>query len=390
MTRLRDLGIQIGQLNTGARNAITDVTGVKVGHATVISDEGKIARTGVTVIRPRSTYVRTDPLFAGSATLNGNGEMTGLEWIRESGLLTTDIGLTGTHSVGTVRDALVGIDTAHPDFKNIWSLPVVGETSDRAFNSGNAQFVTREHVQGAYDSASEDVKEGSVGGGTGMQCHGFKGGIGTSSRQLSETDGGWTVGVLVQANHGTREDFRVDGRPVGRHDLLASVPVSGRTQPSPQPYGPPGSGSIIVIVATDAPLLPDHCRRLAIRAGLGIARVGGVITVQFLDHGVDGQGPVTDKGRMDLEVIRLDPAKEVRWRVKAGPQEWIGTDVTFSLSPADGQTVILFGHRNWSEAVEFTAHCSMKWATFLLSLRELVETGSGRPSPDDLKIDNWN
>lgn len=277
MTRLRDLGIQIGQLEPGARNAITDVAGVKVGHATVISDEGKVARTGVTVIRPRSTYVRTNPLFAGSATLNGNGEMTGLEWIRESGLLTTDIALTGTHSVGIVRDALVGIDTAHPDFKNIWSLPVVGETSDRAFNSGNAQFVTREDVQRAYDSATADVEEGSVGGGTGMQCHGFKGGIGTSSRQLAESDGGWTVGVLVQANHGMRQDFRVDGRPVGRHELLASVPASGRTQPNPESYGPPGSGSIIVVVATDAPLLPDHCRRLAIRAGLGIARVGGGI-----------------------------------------------------------------------------------------------------------------
>ena len=117
----------------------------------------------------------------------------------------------------------------------------------------------------------------------------------------------------------------------------------------------------------------------------GESTVGGVITVRFLDHGA-----VREKGRMDLEVIRLDPGKEVRWRVKAGPQEWVGTDVTFSLSQADGQTVIVFGHRNWREAVEFTAHCSMKWATFLLSLRELVERGSGRPSPDDLKIDNWN
>lgn len=126
------------------------------------------------------------------------------------------------------------------------------------------------------------------------------------------------------------------------------------------------------------------------RETTGDSRVGGVMTVRFLDHGADRQGPVTEKGRMDLEVIRLDPAKEVRWRVTAGPPEWIGTDVTFSLSQADGQTVMVFGHRNWREAVEFTAHCSMKWATFLLSLREFVETGRGRPSPDDLKIDNWN
>jgi uncharacterized protein YndB with AHSA1/START domain len=117
----------------------------------------------------------------------------------------------------------------------------------------------------------------------------------------------------------------------------------------------------------------------------GESKVGGVITVRFRDHGA-----AKEKGRMDLEVTRLDPGKEVRWRVKAGPQEWIGTEVTFSLSQADGQTVVVFGHRNWREAVEFTAHCSMKWATFLLSLRELVETGKGRPSPDDLKIDNWN
>ena len=126
------------------------------------------------------------------------------------------------------------------------------------------------------------------------------------------------------------------------------------------------------------------------RETTGESKVGGVITVRFLDHGVNGHGPVTEKGRMDLEVMRLEPGKEVCWRVKAGPQEWIGTDVTFSLALADGQTVVVFGHRNWREAVEFTAHCSMKWATFLLSLRELVERGSGRPSPDDLKIDNWN
>lgn len=126
------------------------------------------------------------------------------------------------------------------------------------------------------------------------------------------------------------------------------------------------------------------------RETTGESRVGGVITVRFLDHEEDGRGPVREKGRMDLEVVRLDPGTEVQWRVKAGPQEWIGTDVTFSLSRANGQTVVLFGHRNWREAVEFTAHCSMKWATFLLSLRDFVETGRGRPSPDDLKIDNWN
>ncbi len=126
------------------------------------------------------------------------------------------------------------------------------------------------------------------------------------------------------------------------------------------------------------------------RETTGTSRIGGLIRVRFLDHGRDGRGPVAEKGRADLEVIQLEPGKEVRWHVTAGPPEWIGTDVTFSLSEADGLTEVVFGHRNWREAVEFTAHCSMKWATFLLSLREYVERGTGRPSPDDVKIDNWN
>ncbi|MFF7196129.1 P1 family peptidase [Streptomyces sp. NPDC008079] len=277
MTRLRELGIEIGILPSGPRNAISDVSGVTVGHATVIRDDDVIARTGVTVIRPRPGHVRTHPLFAGCATLNGNGEMTGLEWVRESGLLTTDLALTGTHSVGVVRDSLVAIETAHDTFRNAFSLPVVGETADLAFNSGNAQFVTGEHVRAAYESASADVEEGSVGGGAGMVCHGFKGGIGTASRRLDASAGGWTVGVLVQANHGTRPDFRVDGRPVGRDARLAHVPLPARTQPGGDPPMPPGSGSIIVIVATDAPLLPGQCRRLATRASIGIGRVGGGI-----------------------------------------------------------------------------------------------------------------
>jgi D-aminopeptidase len=274
MTRLRDLGIHIGVLEPGPRNAISDVSGVTVGHTTVVRDDDVTARTGVTVIRPRPGYVRTKPLFAGSSTLNGNGEMTGLEWVRESGLLSTDIALTGTHSVGVVRDALVSLDASHPDFQVAFSVPVVGETSDLPFNSGTAQFVTAEDVLRAHRSASADVVEGSVGGGTGMRCHGFKGGIGTASRQLDEADGGWTVGVLVQANHGTKPDFRVDGRPVGMHPILNEDPPP--VTPSAPAY-PPGSGSVIVIVATDAPLLPDQCRRLAQRTSLGIGRVGGGI-----------------------------------------------------------------------------------------------------------------
>lgn len=276
MTRLRDLGIVIGTLGPGPRNSITDVDGVTVGHATVVHDEPQIARTGVTVIRPRPGSVRDEPLHAGASTLNGNGEMTGLEWIRESGLLTTTIGLTGTHSVGIVRDELAALDTDHPDVRRFWSMPVVGETSDRALNDGNAQFVTREHVRSAFAAASVDVAEGSVGGGTGMTSHGFKSGIGTASRRLAAEDGGWTVGVLVQSNYGTRADLRVDGRPVGRSALFSDIALPG-PKTGQEPDLPPGSGSIIVVVATDAPLLPGSCRRLAARAGLGIARMGGGI-----------------------------------------------------------------------------------------------------------------
>lgn len=155
---------------------------------------------------------------------------------------------------------------------------------------------------------------------------------------------------------------------------------------------------IIHRIAIDAPPA-DVYRALATVEGIagwwtretsGDARVGGVVQVRFMDHGKQGQGPVRERGRMDLEVVRLTSDEEVAWRVTAGPEEWIGTDVTFALEAVDGQTVLLFGHRRWREAVEFTAHCSMKWATFLLSLREFVETGAGRPSPHDLKIDNWN
>jgi D-aminopeptidase len=267
---LRDLDIAIGSLRPGPHNAITDVAGVRVGYSTLIAGDGDDAvRTGVTVITPRPGSARERPLFAAPSTLNGNGEMTGLEWVRESGLLTTTIGITGTHSVGAVQDALVTRDLESAPPGTAWSMPVVGETFDGLLNGPRSQHVRREHVFAALDSATDGpIAEGNVGGGTGMLAHGFKGGTGTSSRVLDPDDGGWTVGVLVQANYGRREDFRVDGVPVGRHPLLAPVPL-------PALPAPDGSGSIIVIVATDAPLLPDQCRRLATRAGLGIARVGG-------------------------------------------------------------------------------------------------------------------
>jgi D-aminopeptidase len=264
--RARELGIAVGTLPTGPLNAITDVPGVRVGHATLVA--GDAVRTGVTVVQPHEGSASTEPVFAGPHRLNGNGELTGLEWIRESGLLCSPVGLTNTSSVGVVRDALVAAEVAERA-DELWSLPVVGETWDGVLNDIAGMHVAAEHVRAALDSAAGGpVPEGNVGGGTGMICHGFKGGIGTSSRVV-EAVGGHVVGVLVQANYGRRERLRVDGVPVG-----AAIPASEVPLPGPDAAAP--GGSIIVLVATSAPLLPDQCRRLAQRAGLGIARMGGV------------------------------------------------------------------------------------------------------------------
>jgi D-aminopeptidase len=265
--RARDLGISIGSLPTGELNAITDVPGVRVGHETII--EGDSVRTGVTVLFPHEGYPWREPVFAGAHRLNGNGELTGLEWVRESGMLTSPVGLTNTHSVGVVHDALIAAEIEERDAGDeFWSLPVVGETWDGSLNDINGMHVRPEHVRAAIAAAQGGpVAEGSVGGGTGMICHEFKGGIGTSSRVVEEV-GGHVVGVLVQANYGRRDRLRVNGFPVGEEVPASAVPVPG------VPGATPG-GSIIVVVATTAPLLPGHCDRLAQRAGLGIARVGG-------------------------------------------------------------------------------------------------------------------
>jgi D-aminopeptidase len=276
--RARELGVAIGRLEPGRWNAITDVPGVRVGHTTLIEGEGPLAvgrgpvRTGVTVVLPHEGTIASEPPFAGSHVLNGNGEMTGLVWLEESGLLTSSIGLTNTHSVGVVRDALIQYEVNRhhgtPPFH--FNLPVVAETYDGWLSDINGMHVKPEHVFRALDTAaSGPVAEGCVGSGTGMICHGFKGGIGTASRVLSGAAGGWTVGVLVQANHGQRALLRIDGVPVGREIGGDEVPVPYRT-------APPGAGSIIVLIATDAPVLPTGCRRLAQRATIGIARAGGL------------------------------------------------------------------------------------------------------------------
>lgn len=280
MPRARALGITPGTGRPGPWNAITDVPGVRVGQVTLIAGDGPLdvgrgpVRTGVTVVVPRPEPVWQQPVFAGVHALNGNGELTGLAWLREAGLLMSPVAITSTHSVGVVRDGLIAAETAaRPAGDPFWRLPVVAETWDGVLNDINGGHLTGAHVQEALESASGGpVAEGNVGGGTGMICHGFKGGTGTSSRLLPPEAGGYTVGVLVQANHGRRERLTIDGVPVGRAlgvDVVPEPDVPGL------PPGRSGGGSIVVVVATDAPLLPHQCAALAQRAGIGVGRVGG-------------------------------------------------------------------------------------------------------------------
>jgi len=283
--RARDLGIVIGRGTPGPADAITDVAGVRVGHATIIRGEGPLVvgegpvRTGVTMIVPHDGDLWTEPLYAGCHRLNGNGELTGLEWIREAGHLTGPIGITNTHSVGVVRDGIIRSAVRHLPFgTSYWALPVVGETWDGLLNDIDGFHVTADHVDEALAAASGGaVPEGNVGGGTGMICHEFKGGIGTASRVVPAEVGGFTVGVLVQANYGRRDWLRVDGVPVGEAIPVTDVPspYAADEEEDGAPFLLPGSGSIIAVVATDAPLLPHQCERLAQRVGLGVGRMGG-------------------------------------------------------------------------------------------------------------------
>jgi D-aminopeptidase len=271
-------------MEPGELDAITDVRGVRVGHATLISGDGPLrpgegpVRTGVTVVLPHDGDIWTEPVFAGAHRLNGNGELTGLEWIREAGMLAGAIGITNTHSVGVVRDALIeAAARAHAMSDGIWALPTVGETYDGALNDINGFHVRPEHVHAALAAATGgQVAEGNVGGGTGMICHEFKGGIGTASRKADP----WTVGVLVQANYGERELLRVDGVPVGAAIPTSEVPSPWDQVDALSARATPEGGSIIGIVATDAPLLPHQCARLAQRVGMGVARMGS-----YASHG---------------------------------------------------------------------------------------------------------
>jgi D-aminopeptidase len=266
--RLRDLGITIGTSPTGPANAITDVPGVLVGHSTVIYNEPAVARTGITVIVPRSGAIGHDYAFAGFHRFNGCGEITGIQWLEETGLLTSAIALTNTLQVGMVRDAMSEFSYAHQDYGPFY-LPVVSETYDGWLSDYRTAHLTKDHLFEAMQSARPGaVDEGDVGGGTGMICHDFKGGIGTSSRVIETRSGTFTVGALVQTNYGVRAQLRVAGVPVGLEIGPDKVPTPWDT--------PPDSSSIVVVLATDAPLLSTQCRRLAQRAASGLARVGGV------------------------------------------------------------------------------------------------------------------
>src|SRR5882724_3295466 len=315
--RARDLGVPFDG-TPGPLNAITDVAGVIVGHTTLISGSGKLqvgrgpVRTGVTAVLPRGQDSLSNPVFAAWFSQNGNGEMTGTAWVEESGFLEGPVMITNTHSVGVVRDAVIQWRVAHAPADATgyyWSLPVVAETWDGWLNDINGFHVKPEHAMQALDGAHADaVEEGSVGGGTGMICNGYKGGIGSSSRRLPPKDGGYMVGALVQCNYGTRDNLRIAGIPVGREI------------PAPEPYASIPSdiaerGSIIVVVATDAPLLAHQLKRLARRVTLGLGRNGSIsgngsgdifISFYTANSGAGGAGAATRDIKM-LPNDSLDP-----------------------------------------------------------------------------------
>jgi len=362
--RARDLGVPFdGQ--PGLNNAITDVAGVEVGHTTLISGEGKLkvgegpVRTGVTAILPRGKQ-STDAVFAGWFTLNGNGEMTGTTWVEDSGFLDGPVMTTNTHSVGVVRDAVIAWKVKHgaPDMEGYsWSLPVVAETWDGWLNDINGFHVKPEDAFHALDSArSGPVEEGNVGGGTGMICNEFKGGIGTSSRVLDAKDGGYTVGVLVQCNYGRRRELRIAGVPVGKE--IPDHPAY-EDDVSALRSGPQGDiGSIIIVIATDAPLIPTQLKRIARRASLGLGRNGsysgdgsGDIFIAF---STANPGAVNPKAIHDLKMLpndSLDPIflATVQATEEAVVDAMVAADTTTGI---DGHKAIALPHDRLREVLK--------------------------------------
>ncbi|MGA9497620.1 MAG: P1 family peptidase [Terriglobales bacterium] len=343
--RARDLGVPFDG-TPGANNAITDVKGVEVGHTTLISGSGKLivgqgpVRTGVTAVLPRGKD-SLDPVFGAWFTLNGNGEMTGTTWLEDSGFLDGPVMITNTHSVGVVRDAVIAwrIKKASPDADGYdWSLPVVAETADDDLNDMNGFHVKPEHAFHALDTAhGGPVEEGNVGGGTGMICNEFKGGIGTSSRVLPAKFGGYTVGVLVQCNYGRRSQLRIAGVPVGREipdHLVRDEDI----------------GSIIIVIATDAPLIPTQLKRVVRRATLGLGRDGsfsgdgsGDIFIAF---STANPGAAGTKGVHDLKMLANEQLNPIFLATVQATEEAIVNAMVAAetMTGANDLTVIALPH----------------------------------------------
>lgn len=356
--RARSLGIPF-EGTPGPSNAITDVGSVEVGQTTLIRGSGALkvgegpVRTGVTVILPRGKQ-SGDPVFAGWFSLNGNGEMTGTTWVEESGFMEAPMAITNTHSVGTVRDAIIGWQVKRNFMHQSFSLPVVAETFDGWLNDINGFHVKSEHVLEAIDKASSGpVAEGNVGGGTGMICYGFKGGIGTASRKLAQGAGGYTVGVLVQANFGRRDQLLVAGAPVGRDMSCEQFPCrAAASRPEAR------DGSIIIVVATDAPLLAHQLKRIARRAALGLARTGtasgngsGDIFIAFSTAN-EGAAKAQDSGSVTmLANSRMDPLFEAT--VQATEEAIINALVAAeTITGRDDHRVVALPHEPLRQALK--------------------------------------
>ena len=343
--RARDLGVPF-EGTTGPLNAITDVQGVEVGHTTLISGTGRLrvgigpVRTGVTAILPRGRESQ-DQVFAGWFTQNGNGEMTGTTWVEESGFLEGPVMITNTHSVGTVRDAVIEWRVKHGQpagSEYWWSLPVVAETWDGWLNDINGFHVKPQHTFEALDHArGGPVPEGNVGGGTGMICYEFKGGIGTSSRKLDEKAGGYTLGVLVQCNCGSRAQLEIAGTPVGKE--IPENPAYGDD-----------NGSIIIVIATDAPLLPHQIKRLAKRATMGLARTGSVSGNGsgdiFIAFSTANPGASKPTGTVDLKMMPNDLMNPLFAATVQATEEAIVNAMVAAqtMTGADNHTVIALPH----------------------------------------------
>ncbi|MGA7288950.1 MAG: P1 family peptidase [Terriglobales bacterium] len=351
--RARDLGIPFDG-TPGTYNAITDVKGVEVGHTTLISGSGKLkvgegpVRTGVTAVLPRGKD-SLDPVFGAWFTLNGNGEMTGTTWLEDSGILDGPVMITNTHSVGVVRDAVIAwkVKRGQPDMEGYWwSLPVVAETWDGYLNDINGFHVKPDNAFHALDSAhGGPVEEGNVGGGTGMICNEFKGGIGTSSRVLDAKAGGYTVGVLVQCNYGRRDQLRIAGVPVGKE--IPEHPAYGED-----------TGSIIIVIATDAPLIPTQLKRVARRASLGLGRDGsysgdgsGDIFVAFSTANPRAASP---EGVRDLKMLPNDSLDPIFLATVQATEEAVVNAMVAAetMTGIDDHTVIALPHDRLREVLK--------------------------------------